>query len=111
MHVDGVVAADLDGVASLGVDGVAAVGVNGVTAAGVDVLILLLLLLLSLGMSGRAGPLPIKDNKLLRCLGIETIPRVRCSWPNGSEQKERRGDFSRLSAESGYISTAERRPR
>ena len=46
-------------------------------------------LLFYLSLSGRAGPLPIKAINCLVPWGTEAIPRMRCSMPNGLEQKER----------------------
>ena len=42
--------------------------------------------------------------------GIEAIPRVSSSRPNGSEQKERWWGFARLPLESGYIHRGEAPP-
>ena len=64
-----------------------------------------LLLLLYLGLSGRAGTLPIKAINCFVPWGSEATPKVSCSRPNGSDQNKRLGDL-----ESVYIPEGEAPP-
>ena len=53
---------------------------------------------------------PLRARNCLVPCGTEAIPRVRCSRPNGSEQKERWGRFDPTPSGVGYIHDGEAPP-
>ena len=70
------------------------VTIMGVTSRGSTLAEICSLQLLScLSLSGRAGPLPIKGNKLLGSLWYRSNPQGVLLQANGSEQKEKWGRF------------------